>query len=164
MGVKVWPKLDQIWGEISKKHPQNGPNMDVELVRKTLKFFNLTTTKGILVKLITIMYLHKLFHLANNLKHARRRKRKISKNEPENQLFGLISANFQTALKILTNVISCIEFLVKYCYKLDKTWDVLNEKPPEIGVKWYFQCYVTCDSSWSDNKKWNLLSLLTWVM
>ena len=109
--------------------------MDVELVRKTLKFFNLTTTKGILVKLITIMYLHKLFNLANNLKRARGRKRKISKNEPENQLLGLISANFQTALRILTNVISCIEFLVKYCYKLDNTWEVLNEKPPKIGVK-----------------------------
>ena len=31
--------------------------MDAELVRKTLKTFNLTTTNAILMKLITIMYL-----------------------------------------------------------------------------------------------------------
>ena len=32
--------------------------MDAELVRKTLKIFNLTTTNTILMKLTTIMYLH----------------------------------------------------------------------------------------------------------
>ena len=41
--------------------------MDVELVRKNLKIFSLTTTNGILVKLITIISLHKLFHVAKNL-------------------------------------------------------------------------------------------------
>ena len=32
--------------------------MDAELIRKTLKTFNLTTTIGILMELTTIMYLH----------------------------------------------------------------------------------------------------------
>ena len=32
--------------------------MDAESVRKTLEFFNLTTTNAILMKLTTIMYLH----------------------------------------------------------------------------------------------------------
>ena len=41
--------------------------MDAELVRKTLNNFNVTTTNAIMMKLTTIMYLHKIFKLAWNL-------------------------------------------------------------------------------------------------
>ena len=40
--------------------------MDAESVPKTLKVFNLTTANAILMKLTTIMYLHKNCHLAKN--------------------------------------------------------------------------------------------------
>ena len=40
--------------------------MDAESVRKNLKTFNLTATKVILMKLITIMYLHEIFNSTKN--------------------------------------------------------------------------------------------------
>ena len=40
--------------------------IDAESVRKTLKIHNLTTTNAILIKLTTIMYLHKTFDFAKN--------------------------------------------------------------------------------------------------
>ena len=42
--------------------------MDVELVRKNMKIFSLTTTNGILVKLITIISLHVAKNLGVNEK------------------------------------------------------------------------------------------------
>ena len=41
--------------------------MDAELVRKTLKIFNLTTTYAILMKLTIVMYFCKIFVLAKEL-------------------------------------------------------------------------------------------------
>ena len=62
--------------------------MDAALPRKHLKIYNLTTTNATLMKLTTIMYLHKMFNYAKDCKP------KTPQNEPENQLFGLISGDF----------------------------------------------------------------------
>ena len=67
--------------------------MDAALPRKHLKIHNLTTTNATLMKLTTIMYLHKTFNLAKDW-GVRRRKPKTSQNEPKNQFFGLISGVF----------------------------------------------------------------------
>ena len=49
-----------IFGRVrAQKPPKKGHFMDAESVRKTLKTFNLTTSNAIMMKLITIMYLHK---------------------------------------------------------------------------------------------------------
>ena len=55
--VRISTILDYIWGSKGQKPPKKGHFMDTELVRKTLKTFNLTTTNAILMKLTTIMYL-----------------------------------------------------------------------------------------------------------
>ena len=64
--VKLSAKLGNIWkrgrGGRPPIPPKKGHFMDAESVQKTLKIYNLTTTYGILVKLTTIMYLHKTFH------------------------------------------------------------------------------------------------------
>ena len=52
--VKISALLDNILANKGPKNPRTG-----ELVRKTLKTFNLTTTNAILMKLTSIMYLHK---------------------------------------------------------------------------------------------------------
>ena len=54
-----------------------GHFVDAESVRKTLKIFNLPTTNAILMKLTTIKYLHKTFHL-EKIKGVRERKQKTS--------------------------------------------------------------------------------------
>ena len=40
--------------------------MDAKLAVKNVNFFNLTTTNAIVLKLATILYLHKIIHLAKN--------------------------------------------------------------------------------------------------
>ena len=40
--------------------------MDSEVIEKTMKNFNFTTTNAILIKLTTNMYLNKVFHLAKS--------------------------------------------------------------------------------------------------
>ena len=40
--------------------------MDSEVIQKTMKNFNFTTTNAILIKLTTTMYLNKVFHLAKS--------------------------------------------------------------------------------------------------
>ena len=64
--------------------------MDAESVRKTLKIYNLTIKNAILIKLTTIMYLYEKIR-ASLIGRKRRRNWKTSKNELENQIFGLIS-------------------------------------------------------------------------
>ena len=40
--------------------------MDSEVIQKTLKDFNFTTTNAILIRLTTNIYLNKVFHLAKS--------------------------------------------------------------------------------------------------
>ena len=65
--------------------------MDAELVRKTLKIYNLTIKNAILIKLNAIMYLYEACHLPKKIGRKRRRNSKTSKNKPENGFLGLIS-------------------------------------------------------------------------
>ena len=56
------------FGEQGLKSPHKKDHfMDAELVRKTLKIFNLTTTYAILMKLTIVMYFYKIFVLAKEL-------------------------------------------------------------------------------------------------
>ena len=65
--MKISAKLDHICdGQISQKHCQNGPDMDAELVGNTLKICILVTTKAILMKPRSSIYLYKIFHLVKN--------------------------------------------------------------------------------------------------
>ena len=59
-------------GKISNPPPKKrGAGMYVPLIWKSLKLWNLATTNAILMKLIMIMYICKIFHLAENwdIKH-----------------------------------------------------------------------------------------------
>ena len=62
---KTSPKLDYIWGSKEQKTLPEWAPVDTDLVRKTLEIFNLTTTKAIMMKLSSNLYLFKIFHLAN---------------------------------------------------------------------------------------------------
>ena len=67
-------------GVRGQKPRKKGHFVDVESVRKTLKTFNLTTTNAILMKLTTIVYLHKSVN------------RKLL--EPKIQFFGVMSVMY----------------------------------------------------------------------
>ena len=66
----LWLKFQQtrviFAGERAQKPPKRGHFMDAALPRKHLKIYNLTTTNAALMKLTTIMYLHKMFNLAED--------------------------------------------------------------------------------------------------
>ena len=66
----LWSKFQQtrviFGGERVQKPPERGHFMDAAFPRKHLKIYNLTTTNDTLMKLTTIMYLHKKFNLAED--------------------------------------------------------------------------------------------------
>ena len=66
----LWSKFQQtrfiFEGERDQKLPKRGHFMAAALPRKHLKIYNLTTTNATLMKLTTIMYLHKTFNLAED--------------------------------------------------------------------------------------------------
>ena len=66
----LWSKFQQtraIFGrERAQKAPKRGRFMVAASPRKHLKIYNLTTTNATLMKLTTIMYLHKAFNLAKD--------------------------------------------------------------------------------------------------
>ena len=116
--------------------------MDAALPRKHLKIYKLTTTNAITMKLITIVYLHKTFHLKIKLerhpKGVRGRARKTSEKKPKIQIFGLISWNFQDSIKNrnIYHALPCTASLVKIFYKSDMTWGCdlqkTTQKQPKI--------------------------------
>ena len=61
----LWSKFQQTWvifvGERAQKPAKRGHFMDAASPQKYLKISNLTTTNATLMKLTTIMYLHKTF-------------------------------------------------------------------------------------------------------
>ena len=87
-----------------------------ELVQKTLKTFNLTTTNVILLKLIMIMCLHE----SVNRKPLKAR----------NSVFWRDVYEFLDYIKNrhICHVLTCVGSLVKFLYKF-------HEKPPKIGPK-----------------------------
>ena len=66
----LWLKFQQTQaifeGERAQKSPKSSHFMDAGSPRKHLKLCNLTTTNVALMNLNTIMYLHKVFNLAND--------------------------------------------------------------------------------------------------
>ena len=57
--VRILVILDPYFGGVrAQKPPKKGHFMDAASVWKTLKILNLTTTNAILMKLITVIYLH----------------------------------------------------------------------------------------------------------
>ena len=67
----LWSKFQQaraiFGGERAQKPPKRGHFMDAALPRKHLKIYNLTTTNATVMKLTTIVCLHKTFNLAKDL-------------------------------------------------------------------------------------------------
>ena len=51
---------------MAQKHSKRGHFMDASSPRKHLRIYNLTTKNATLMKLSTIMYLHKMFNLAED--------------------------------------------------------------------------------------------------
>ena len=78
----LWLKFQQTGvifaGERAQKPPKRGHFMDAALPRKHLKIYNLTTTNATLMKLTTIMYLHKTHRAQEGVNQ------KTSQNKPEN--------------------------------------------------------------------------------
>ena len=66
--VNISTKSSHICGRKSPETPlpKRGHFMDAALPRKHLKIYNLKTTSVALMKLTTIMYLHKTFNLAED--------------------------------------------------------------------------------------------------
>ena len=66
----LWLKFQQTQvifaGEMAQKLAKRGHFMDAASPRKHLKIYNLTVTNATLLKLTTIMYLHKTFNLAED--------------------------------------------------------------------------------------------------
>ena len=66
--------------------------------RNNLKIYNFGTTNAMFIKLTTIMYHHKNFHLQQELgRHPyviRGRGQKTSEKKPKNWFFGFFSWNF----------------------------------------------------------------------
>ena len=103
-------KLDHIWGSKCPKTSQKEHFMDAESVRKTLKFFDLTTKNSILMKLITIMYPRKTVN--QNLL------------EPKIQFIGLIFQEYLDYIKNchVCNALPCFASLVIFLDKLHHNW------------------------------------------
>ena len=66
----LWSKFQQtraiFGGERAQKPPKRAHFMDASSSRKHLKICNLTTENAALMRLSTIMYLHKMFNLAED--------------------------------------------------------------------------------------------------
>ena len=103
-------KLDHIWGSKCPKTSQKEHFMGAESVRKTLKFFDLTTKNSILMKLITIMYPRKTVN--QNLL------------EPKIQFIGLIFQEYLDYIKNchVCNALPCFASLVIFLDKLHHNW------------------------------------------
>ena len=67
----LWSKFQQtraiFGGEKAQKPPKRSHFMDAASPRKHLKIYNLTIANATLMKLTTIMYLYKMFNLAEDL-------------------------------------------------------------------------------------------------
>ena len=68
-------KIRQYLGELGpkplppakkKRRRKKGIFINAEFVGKTLKGYNLPTTKAVLIKIANIMYLHEIYHLPHN--------------------------------------------------------------------------------------------------
>ena len=105
------------WGVSAQKPRKKGHFMDAESVRKTLKTFNSTTTNAILMKLTTIVHLHK----SVNQKPLR----------VKNSVFWCNVYEFLDYIKnhYICHALPCVASLVKFLYKF-------HEKPAKIGPKW----------------------------
>ena len=64
--VEILTNFSHICRRKGPEPPQRGHFMDAALPRKHLEIHNLATTNATLMKLTTIMYLHKTFNLAKD--------------------------------------------------------------------------------------------------
>ena len=77
---KFQKNLTKFRGVMAKKSRKSTQKWYFWLVGKHLKIKNLPTTNAILIKVITLMYLHETFHLAKIGTSAIGRRRAWSKN------------------------------------------------------------------------------------
>ena len=67
IGENLWSKFQQGWTIFGGvRAPKRSYFMDAELIQKSLKIVNFTTTNAILITLTTGIYLNKIFHLAKS--------------------------------------------------------------------------------------------------
>ena len=64
--VEISANWSHICGRKGPETPKRGHFMDAASPQKHLKIYNLTTANATLIKLTTIMYLHKTFNLAKD--------------------------------------------------------------------------------------------------
>ena len=70
----LWSKFQQTRAIFGREKAKGTPKRDhfMDAPRKHLKIYNLTTANATLMKLSTIMYLHKMFNLAEEWGVVRR--------------------------------------------------------------------------------------------
>ena len=124
-------------GSRTQNTPKKGHFMDAESVWKFLKIYNLTTTDDILMKLATVMYLHKFILLkkkvGRNLKGVRGRKGKASQNDPQNEFFGSVWLFLKTTIKseyMGRIILNCIND-----QNLKQIWQHLGDAWPKTTQK-----------------------------
>lgn len=121
---KIGPYLGE-WKGINS--PENGSSIVVDLVGKTLKIFDLTTTNVIMMKLTSGMCLHKISHLVqkcgHNSKGVRGHRQKTFYKELENQFFWL---NFFTFSGEIEN-----HHMWDALFCITSFGEVQAKKPPE---------------------------------
>ena len=64
--VQISKESDRIWGSYGQKATQNQPKIQLSAATKTFENVKLGTTYATLMKLTTIMHLHKTFNLAGD--------------------------------------------------------------------------------------------------
>ena len=117
--------------------------MDAALTQKHLKIYNLTKTNATLMKLTTIIYLHKAFNLAKDWGVTQKVLKDInqtSKNEPENWFLGSISGVFKNKIKIVTCLMHYVA--LPYWSKCQTNLTIFqwltSKKLPRSSLKLYF--------------------------
>ena len=127
--VKISAKLNNIWESRTQNPLQRDPLIDAESIRKTLKVFNFTTTKAILMKLITDIYLNIFFHLPKSW--GIRMNLKISFLA---QFRPFRNTSIKT-LAYLMHHLTCSHWS-KFQTKLTTSYKVLAKRPPKSSLKW----------------------------
>ena len=109
----LWSKFQQTRAMFGGKGPRNPPPkrghfMDAASPLKHLRIYNLTTANATLMKLITIMYLHKVFYLAEDWGVTHRAQKGVNQKPLKmSQKIGFL-AQFQVFLKNKIKTATCL--------------------------------------------------------
>ena len=149
----LWSKFQQIpaifGGERTNQPPKVAHFMAAASPRNNLKIYNFGTTNGMKMKLTTIMYHHKTFHLQQKLgRHPyviRGRGQKTSEKKLKKRFFGFFSPVFQDFEQSLMtyDTLSCTASLVQFSNKSDNIWGSYIQKTTQKQPKIHFSAPTT---------------------